>query len=56
MNIRGMRRLYVFLVYISFSIACAAQGITGKVVDEHGNAIQYANVALLQSTDSAFIK
>lgn len=51
-----MRRLYVFLVYISFSIACAAQDITGKVVDGHGNAIQYANVALLQSTDSAFIK
>ncbi len=44
------------MVYISFSIVCAAQDITGKVVDEHGNAIQYANVALLQSTDSAFIK
>lgn len=51
-----MRRLYVFLVYISFGIVCAAQGIMGKVVDEQGNAIQYANVALLQSTDSAFIK
>lgn len=51
-----MRRLYVFLAYISFSIACAAQDITGKVVDEQGNAVQYANVALLQSTDSAFIK
>lgn len=51
-----MRVLFVFLVYISSCIACVAQDITGKVVDEQGNAIQYANVALLQSNDSAFIK
>ncbi len=51
-----MRSLFVFLVYISTTIVCAAQDITGKIVDEQGKAIQYANVALLQSTDSAFVK
>lgn len=51
-----MRNIIVFVICISCNIVCIAQNITGKVVDEKGNAIQYANVALLQSNDSAFIK
>lgn len=51
-----MRVLFVFFVYISSSIVCLAQDIIGKIVDEQGKAIQYANVALLQANDSAFIK
>lgn len=38
-----------FLIYISSNLACIAQSITGKIVDEQGNAIQFANVAMLQS-------
>lgn len=51
-----MRNIIVFVICITCNIVCIAQNITGKVVDEKGNAIQYANVALLQSNDSAFIK
>lgn len=51
-----MRNIIVFVICISCNIVCIAQNITGKVVDEQGKAIQYANVALLQSNDSAFIK
>lgn len=51
-----MRNLFVFLVYVSSCVVCVAQNITGKVVDEQGKSIQYANVALLQANDSAFIK
>ena len=43
-------------VYISCNLACIAQSITGKIVDEQGNAIQFANVAMLQSKDSVFVK
>lgn len=45
-----------FLIYISCNLACIAQSITGKIVDEQGNAIQFANVAMLQSKDSVFVK
>lgn len=51
-----MRYFVVFLIYISCNLACIAQSITGKIVDEQGNAIQFANVAMLQSKDSVFIK
>lgn len=51
-----MRYFVVFLIYISCNLACIAQSITGKIVDEQGNAIQFANVAMLQSKDSAFVK
>lgn len=51
-----MRYFVVFLIYISCSLACIAQSITGKIVDEQGNAIQFANVAMLQSKDSVFVK
>lgn len=51
-----MRYLVVFLIYISCNLACIAQSITGKIVDEQGNAIQFANVAMLQSKDSVFVK
>lgn len=45
-----------FFIYISCNLACIAQSITGKIVDEQGNAIQFANVAMLQSKDSVFVK
>lgn len=51
-----MRYFVVFLIYISSNLACIAQSITGKIVDEQGNAIQFANVAMLQSKDSVFVK
>lgn len=51
-----MRHFVVFLIYISCNLACIAQSITGKIVDEQGNAIQFANVAMLQSKDSVFVK
>lgn len=51
-----MRYFVVFLIYISCNFACIAQSITGKIVDEQGNAIQFANVAMLQSKDSVFVK
>lgn len=51
-----MRYFVVFLIYISCNLACIAQSITGKIVDEQGNAIQFANVAMLQSRDSVFVK
>lgn len=51
-----MRYFVVFLIYISCNLACIAQSITGKIVDEQGNAIQFANVAMLQSKDSVFVK
>lgn len=51
-----MRYFVVFLIYINCNLACIAQSITGKIVDEQGNAIQFANVAMLQSKDSVFVK
>lgn len=51
-----MKYFVVFLIYISCNLACIAQSITGKIVDEQGNAIQFANVAMLQSKDSVFVK
>lgn len=51
-----MRYFVVFLIYISCNLACIAQSITGNIVDEQGNAIQFANVAMLQSKDSVFVK
>ena len=51
-----MRYFVVILIYISCNLACIAQSITGKIVDEQGNAIQFANVAMLQSKDSVFVK
>lgn len=51
-----MRYFVVFLIYISCNLACIAHSITGKIVDEQGNAIQFANVAMLQSKDSVFVK
>lgn len=51
-----MRYFVFFLIYISCNLACIAQSITGKIVDEQGNAIQFANVAMLQSKDSVFVK
>lgn len=51
-----MRYFVVFLIYISCNLACIAQSITGKIVDEQGNAIQFANIAMLQSKDSVFVK
>ena len=51
-----MRYFVVFLIYISCNLACIAQSITVKIVDEQVNAIQFANVAMLQSKDSVFVK
>lgn len=33
-----------------------AQNITGKIVDEKGEPLAYANVVLLNQQDSAFVK
>ncbi len=51
-----MRYIVTLILYIICTLVCFSQGITGKIVDEHGDAIQYANVILLQSPDSTFIE
>lgn len=51
-----MKFFIILFIDIIYSITGIAQNITGKIVDKQGNAIQDANVALLQCNDSAFIR
>ena len=49
------QRAIVLLTYV-FSVCTAfAQGITGKVVDENNEPMEFVNVVLLSNTDSAYI-
>lgn len=44
----------LFLIMISSNILFAQQ-ITGKIVDEHNNPLEFANIVLLSLPDSTFI-
>lgn len=50
-----MRRLILTVLCLSALISMKAQNITGKVVDEQGMPIEYANIVVLSLPDSAFV-
>lgn len=50
-----MKRLIFILITLSFHFACKSQDVLkGKIVNKYGDAIEYANIALLKG-DSAYI-
>ncbi len=57
MAIRDFTIKSVALAAVCFccSLTSNAQSVTGRVTDEHGAALEYVNVVLLSSTDSAFV-
>ena len=50
-----MKRLILFSVMCLVTIASNAQSISGRVIDEQSQPMPFANVALLNRTDSVFI-
>ncbi len=51
-----MKTILFFLLFMCTPFLCRAQDIlSGKVTDEQGKGIEYANVVLLR-TDSSFVK
>ena len=51
-----MKRLQVLItLWLCIATAISAQEITGNVMDEEHQAIEYANVMLLRASDSTFI-
>ncbi|MBQ8463164.1 MAG: TonB-dependent receptor [Prevotella sp.] len=50
-----MKRVILFSVMCLVAIASTAQGISGRVIDEQAHPMPFANVVLLNRTDSAFI-
>ena len=50
-----MKRLILLSVMCLVAIASTAQGISGRVIDEQSQPMQFANVVLLNRTDSVFI-
>ena len=50
-----MKRLILFSVMCLVAIASIAQGISGRVIDEQSQPMAFANVVLLNRTDSVFI-
>ncbi len=50
------RCLTISVIFLSCIIETFAQGISGKVVDTLNEPLQYMNVVVLASADSAFIK
>ncbi|MBR5087787.1 MAG: outer membrane beta-barrel protein [Muribaculaceae bacterium] len=50
-----MRRTVLFLTAILTSVAMMAATFTGKVIDENNQPFPYANVVLLNSSDSTYI-
>lgn len=50
-----MKRLIFILITLSFHFACKSQDVLkGKIVNKYGDAIEYANIALLKG-DSTYI-
>lgn len=46
-----MKRLIFILITLSFHFACKSQDVLkGKIVNKYGDAIEYANIALLKVT------
>ena len=53
---KTMKRLIAFLVLASMTLPCLAKGDwRGKVVDEKGEPVPYANVAVLSKADSTVV-
>ena len=50
-----MKRLILFSVMCLIATASTAQGISGRVIDEQSQPMPFANVVLLNCTDSVFI-
>ena len=50
-----MKRLILLSVMCLVAIASNAQGISGRVIDEQSQPMPFANVVLLNRTDSVFI-
>ena len=50
-----MKRLILFLVVCLVAVVSNAQGISGRVIDEQSQPMPFANVVLLNRTDSVFI-
>lgn len=48
--------IFTTALYLSAMTQLMAQNITGKVVDTKGEPLAFANVVLLNRTDSAFVK
>ncbi|MDR2126472.1 MAG: outer membrane beta-barrel protein [Prevotellaceae bacterium] len=54
-TIKNISRLISCGLFLCFVISVPAQTISGKVVDESSNPIEFANIVLLQETDSSFV-
>ena len=50
-----MKRLILFSLICLVAIASTAQGISGRVIDEQAQPMPFANVVLVNRSDSAFI-
>ena len=50
-----MKRLVLFSVMCLVAIASTAQGISGRVIDEQSQPMPFANVVLVNRSDSAFV-
>ena len=48
--------LLMLSLYISFATAVSAQSISGQVIGADGQPLEFANIVLLQLSDSSFIK
>ena len=51
-----MKRLVLFSVMCLVAIASTAQGISGRVIDEKSQPMPFANVVLVNRSDSAFVQ
>ena len=50
-----MRRIQFIILSLAVAITATAATFSGKVVDELSQPFAFANVVLLNSTDSAFV-
>lgn len=50
------RLFYLFLCLSAFSVRIYSQTLTGKVVDENNQPLEFANIVLLALPDSAFVQ
>lgn len=50
-----MRQIFLFMVMLLVDSNVFAQGTNGRIVDEEGKPLAFANVMMLNSTDSTFV-
>lgn len=50
-----MKRTQIFILALAVTISAVAANFTGKIVDEQGLPFAFANVVLLNASDSAFV-